>query len=181
VAQALFLDRDGVINADSRDFIKTVAEWVPLPGSLGAIARLCDAGFCIVVITNQSGIARGLFDEATLAEIHEHMSRQIEEAGGKLSGIYHCPHAPNEGCGCRKPKTGLIERACVELGIESSNAPMIGDRMTDLLAARASGCRPILLRSGFEISREVENPEWRDVKIYRDLADAANALLAESR
>lgn len=176
----LFLDRDGVINADSRHFIKSVAEWQPLPGSLEAIARLSQAGYRIVVITNQSGIARGLFDEQSLAEIHEAMTREIAGAGGQLAGIYSCPHAPEAGCPCRKPRPGLIERACRELGIDARGVPLVGDRWSDVLAARRAGCRPILVRTGLEAPRGSESEEWRDVPIFRDLAEVATALLAEA-
>lgn len=181
MAEALFLDRDGVINADSRDFIKSIAEWIPLPGSLHAIARLCEAGYRIVVVTNQSGIARGLFGESVLEEIHAHMNREIEAVGGRLAGIYYCPHGPDEGCGCRKPAPGLIHRACADLGLEAELAPLIGDRVTDVAAARAAGCRPILVRSGLQGPDDIDDAAWREVEIFEDLAEAAQALICHGR
>lgn len=178
MAPILFLDRDGVINADSPDFIKSVDEWQPLPGSLEAIARLNRAGFEIVVITNQSGIARGLFDESALGEIHTEMSRCVELAGGRLAGIYYCPHAPEDGCACRKPMPGLIEQACAQLEVQAQGVPFIGDRLSDLVAARRAGCTPILVRSGLETPTDLEAGEWENVPVHRNLAEAADALLA---
>jgi D-glycero-D-manno-heptose 1,7-bisphosphate phosphatase len=180
VAGPVFLDRDGVINVDSREFIKSVAEWVPLPGALEAIARLCEAGYQVVVLTNQSGIARGLLSESTLGQIHQRMCREVEAAGGRLAGVYHCPHAPDDDCGCRKPETGLIDRACAELGFEVRSAPLVGDRSSDLEAARRAGCRPILLRSGIEGPEASEYRAGGDAEIYQDLAEAATVLVAEA-
>ena len=175
----LFLDRDGVINTDSPEYIKSIEEWLPIAGSLDAIARLCSAGFRIVVVTNQSGIARGLYDERTLSEIHAHMTKEVESAGGRLAGIYHCPHGPDVGCACRKPATGLIDRACAELGCSARGAPLIGDRLSDLRAARAAGCRPVLIGNEASISSGEPDEQWSDVVVYQDLARAASALIAE--
>jgi D-glycero-D-manno-heptose 1,7-bisphosphate phosphatase len=174
-APVVFLDRDGVINRDSDEYIKSVAEWVPLPGSLEAIASLTAAGFRLVVISNQSGIGRGLFSEATLAEIHGAMRAAVEQAGGRLAGIYHCPHRPEDGCDCRKPLPGLLQRAAAELGFALRGVPLIGDKESDLAAARAVGARPIAVgeRPGERFAAGVER--------YADLAAAAAALIAERR
>jgi D-glycero-D-manno-heptose 1,7-bisphosphate phosphatase len=166
------LDRDGVINADSDEYIKSVAEWRALPGSLEAIARLSAAGFTIGVITNQSGIGRGLFNEATLAAIHAHMRRAVEAAGGRIDAIHYCPHLPGAGCDCRKPKPGLLHTAAAALGADLRNAPFIGDKLSDVAAARAVGARPILVGE-----RVGETPAG--VERFADLAAAADALIAE--
>jgi len=172
-APVVFLDRDGVINRDSDEYIKSVAEWVPLPGSLEAIAALTAAGFRPVVISNQSGVGRGLFSEATLDGIHAAMRAAVEKAGGKLAAIYHCPHRPEDGCDCRKPRPGLLQRAASELGFALGGVPLIGDKESDLAAARAVGARPIAVgaRPGERFAAGTER--------YRDLAAAAAILIAE--
>ena len=144
----LILDRDGVINHDSDAYIKSPDEWVPLPGSLEAIARLNQAGWRIAVATNQSGIARGLFDLATLAAIHEKMHAAVEAAGGRIDAIFFCPHGPDAGCECRKPRPGLFREILSRYGVEPSEVWAVGDQRRDLEAAHAAGCRPILVLSG---------------------------------
>lgn len=175
-ARLVVVDRDGVINEDSEDFIKSVAEWRPLPGSLEAIAALTHAGFTIAVITNQSGIGRGLLDEATLAAIHAHMLEAVRAAGGELAGVYHCPHRPDAGCDCRKPRPGLFRALERELGIPARGAPYIGDRMSDVEAARAAGARPILVRTGVGAATErlLDDP---GVAVFDDLRSAAQSLI----
>jgi len=146
----IILDRDGVINFDSSDYIKSEAEWHPIPGSLEAIALLNQHGFKVVIASNQSGIARGLFDLITLQQIHQKMQTAILEAGGKIDKIYFCPHAPEDHCLCRKPKPGLyhqIEKA-YDLDFKTSPTPSIGDSLRDLEAAEAAGCRPMLVLTG---------------------------------
>ena len=171
----VFLDRDGVINRDSDEYIKSVSEWVPLPGSLEAIAALTAAGFRAVVISNQSGVGRGLFSEETLAAIHAAMRAAVEKAGGRLAAIYHCPHRPEDGCDCRKPNPGLLRRAATELGFALGGVPLIGDKESDMAAARAVGARPIAVgsRPGERFPAGIER--------YSDLAAAAAALIAERR
>lgn len=144
----IILDRDGVINHDSDLYIKSPDEWQPIDGSLEAIARLHQAGIKVVVATNQSGIARGLYDEATLARIHDKMNLLIKNAGGALAGIFYCPHGPDDGCDCRKPLPGLIHQITETLAISPNNVPLIGDSVRDLVAAEAAGCQPILVKSG---------------------------------
>lgn len=181
LAETLFLDRDGVINEDSPDFIKSVDEWVPIPGSLDAIARLTAADFRIVVVTNQSGIARGLLSDTILTAIHQRMIEEIRAFGGRLAGVYFCPHGPEDGCDCRKPRPGLIDRACRDLGLEARDAPLIGDRMSDLCAARAAGCRPIFVRNGCRMPARLTEEAWRDIEIHDDLAAVADRLLGANR
>ncbi|RFA30659.1 D-glycero-beta-D-manno-heptose-1,7-bisphosphate 7-phosphatase [Alkalilimnicola ehrlichii] len=172
------LDRDGVINADSDAYIKSPAEWVALPGSLEAIARLNRAGFRIVVFTNQSGIARGLFDEAMLSAMHEKLARELAAQGGKLSGIYVCPHGPKDNCHCRKPRTGLLEQISEDFACTLEGVPIIGDSRRDLEAAEAVGGRPILVRTGKGL-RTLKDGGAPPKEVYADLAEAAGRLVFE--
>jgi D-glycero-D-manno-heptose 1,7-bisphosphate phosphatase len=143
------LDRDGVINADSSAFIKSPDEWVPLPGSLEAIARLNRAGFKVVVATNQSGIGRGLFDTATLNEIHAKMHRAAATAGARIEAIFFCPHTNVDKCTCRKPRAGMLEEIISRYDIvDASVVPMVGDSLRDLEAGAAVGFEPHLVLSG---------------------------------
>src|SRR5262245_30631904 len=148
------IDRDGVINEDSGDFIKAVAEWRPIEGSLEAIAALHRGNWRVAVLTNQSGIGRGLYDERTLAEIHEHMRARVRAAGGELAGVYYCPHLPEDGCDCRKPRPGMFRALERELGVSVRGAPYIGDRMSDIDGAEGVGARPILVRTGLGAATE---------------------------
>jgi D-glycero-D-manno-heptose 1,7-bisphosphate phosphatase len=179
-AGLVMIDRDGVINEDSGDFIKSVAEWQPIAGSLKAIAALHRAGWRVAVVTNQSGVGRGLYDEATLAAIHRHMRERVVAAGGALAGIYYCPHLPDAGCECRKPKPGLFRALERELGVSVTDAPYIGDRISDVEAAEAVGARPIIVRTGTGSATE-GLLTGRGVPVFDDLAAAARHLLDETR
>jgi D-glycero-D-manno-heptose 1,7-bisphosphate phosphatase len=174
------IDRDGVINEDSSDFIKSVAEWRPIKGSLEAIAALHRGGWQVVVVTNQSGIGRGLYDEAILATIHQHMSERVRAAGGALAGIFYCPHLPEDGCDCRKPRPGMFRALERELGLAVRGAPYIGDRLSDIEAAEGVGARPLLVRTGTGAATEALLGT-RVVPVFDDLAAAARSLLAETR
>jgi D-glycero-D-manno-heptose 1,7-bisphosphate phosphatase len=176
----VMVDRDGVINEDSREFIKSVAEWRPIRGSLEAIAHLHRAGWRVAVVTNQSGVGRGLYDEAMLTKIHEHMRERVRAAGGELAGVYYCPHLPDAGCECRKPKPGMFRALERELGVSVVGAPYIGDRMSDIDAAEAVGARPMLVRTGTGAATEALLGARR-VPVFDDLAAAARALLDEAR
>lgn len=177
-SKIVVIDRDGVINHDSAEYIKSPAEWRPLPGSLEAIASLHAAGYRIFVVTNQSGLARGLFDAATLAAIHRRMHAAVDAAGGKLAGIYVCPHGPGQSCDCRKPKPGLLRQIEAQHAVSLRGQPLIGDKCSDLEAAIAVGARPILVRTGQGELALTECAE-RAESIHRDLAAAVDALLAE--
>ena len=177
----VFLDRDGVLNEDEPGFyVTTPDEWVPIPGSLEAVARLTEAGQRVVVVTNQAAIARGLLDEATLSEIHAKLVACVESAGGRIAGVFHCPHGADAGCGCRKPGTGLIERAERTLGVRAQDAPFVGDKESDLLAARRAGCRPILVRTGHGASWDARESSVPEAPVYANLERAVAALLAEA-
>ena len=180
-APLIVLDRDGVINHDDDEYIKSVDEWQPLPGSLDAIARLSRAGYRVVVVTNQSGVGRGLFDLATLERIHARLRDAVTAAGGRIDGIYYCPHAPTAHCGCRKPKLGLLRDIEADLGLRSwQGVPLVGDKPSDLEMARAIGARGILVRTGKGERSLAELSGTTQLEVYRDLAAAADALLREA-
>ena len=174
----VILDRDGVINQESEAFIKTPEEWIPLPGSLAAIARLYKSGYTVVVASNQSGIARHLFSLDTLAAIHGRMKREVEAAGGKIDSIFFCPHGPKEGCDCRKPKPGLFKQIAERYGVALEGIPMIGDSERDLQAARAVGGRPMLVKTGNGLKTLDEDHDVEEV--YDDLGAAVAQLLREN-
>ncbi len=138
--RAVFLDRDGVICKNRDDYVKRWAEFAFLPGVLAAMARLARSGLKVVIITNQSAINRGLTSERQVAEIHSRMVRQIAAAGGRVDLILHCPHRPDEGCGCRKPRPGMLLQAASALWLDLSRSYLVGDARTDLEAGRAAGC-----------------------------------------
>lgn len=173
----IILDRDGVINEDSDNFIKSPDEWRPLPGSLEAIAALKNAGWQIVVATNQSGIARKLFDLDTLHAIHDKMHRMVREYGGEIDAIFFCPHGPKDECDCRKPLPGLYEQIAKRLNTSLENVPSIGDSLRDIEAAKTAGAQPILVRTGKGTKTLYSAQGIEDVPVYCDLKQAVNALL----
>lgn len=144
----VIIDRDGTINEDRDDYVKSVDEWVPIPGSLEAIARLNHAGWHVVVATNQSGLGRGLFDMAALNAMHARMHHEVTQLGGRIDAVFFCPHTPEDHCDCRKPKPGLFKAIGERFGVELKGVPMVGDMPRDLMAAAAVGCAPHLLRTG---------------------------------
>ena len=172
----VILDRDGVINADSDAYIKSVAEWQPLPGSIEAMARLSSAGWRVIVCTNQSGVGRGLLSEAMLTDIHDVLCSQVAECGGQVDAIFHCPHRPEDGCDCRKPRPGLLRRAAETFDLDLQNLPVIGDSQRDLDAAAAVGALPLLVRTGNGEATAAQTAHGA-VAVYTDLAAAADALL----
>jgi len=173
----IILDRDGVINHDSDEFIKSPAEWEPIEGSLEAIAKLNHAGYRVVVITNQSGIARGLFDVDTLSRIHSKMRRMVTQQGGKLEAILYCPHGPDDGCYCRKPLEGAFHDLAHRLRIDLTNVPAVGDSLRDIQAAQAAGARPILVKTGKGMTTLADPALPEGIAVYDDLAAVADALL----
>jgi D-glycero-D-manno-heptose 1,7-bisphosphate phosphatase len=175
----IILDRDGVINEDSDAFIKSVDECVPIPGSIEAIVSLSKAGYEVVVATNQSGVARGLIDEYTLAGIHQYLSDLVEDAGGLISAFFYCPHGPEDGCVCRKPEPGMIDRIAAEFHLPVTNAPLIGDSLRDLQTAQAAGCKPVLVLTGKGTATQADGlpADLADTEIYADLAAFANHYL----
>lgn len=178
MTRLIILDRDGVINADSPEYIKSADEWLPLPGSLEAIARLTRAGYTVVVASNQSGLGRGLFDADALAAIHRKMLGAIEGAGGALAGVFICPHTPAQNCECRKPRAGLFRQIAEEFKLSLKGVPAIGDSARDLEAARCAGARPILVLTGN--GQDTLDAGESGVEAYRDLGAAADALLGKT-
>jgi D-glycero-D-manno-heptose 1,7-bisphosphate phosphatase len=174
----VILDRDGVINYDSEAYIKSPAEWRPLPGSLEAIAALHEHGRRVVVVSNQSGVGRGLFSEAVLAAIHAKMVGAIEAAGGAVSGVYYCPHVPEDKCACRKPAPGMLKKIARDFGCALTGLPFVGDKVSDVRAAEAVRARPILVRTGSGRAAEAEIGAGR-IEVYDDLAAAVSRLLEE--
>lgn len=179
-SEFVILDRDGVINVDSADYIKSADEWNPIEGSLEAIAKLSQNGFKVVVATNQSGLARGLFTKSDLDNIHHKLVCAVEELDGKIAGIFYCPHGPSENCECRKPKTGLLVQIENTFGCSLINAPFIGDSSKDILAGQAHGCKAILVETGNGESAHNALLQMgvTDFSYYRNLSVATDALLA---
>lgn len=178
----VILDRDGVINQDSDDYVKSLAEWIPYPSAIEAIARLSQAGWTVAVATNQSGIARGYYTEETLAEMHEELCRQVTEAGGEIAHIAWCPHGPDDHCCCRKPLPGLLEQVRDTLQLPGlAGSWMVGDSLRDLQAGAPMGCRPVLVRTGKGQRTLEQHPELaapdNDTLIFDSLADFVGWLL----
>jgi D-glycero-D-manno-heptose 1,7-bisphosphate phosphatase len=171
----VLLDRDGVINHDSDAFIKSPDEWLPIAGSLEAIALLNAHGYQVIVVTNQSGVARGLFDEATLAQIHAKMQRLVTEKGGQIAAIYFCPHGTDSNCDCRKPKAGLLKAFAADFNADLSTIAVIGDSLRDLQAAEAVGAKPILVKTGKGQQTLRNNPQL-NIPVFENLYDAARHL-----
>ena len=169
----IVLDRDGVINEDSDEYIKTPEEWLPVPGSMEALATLKERGIHVAVATNQSGLGRQLFDEIALANIHHKMCSMAEDHGGFIDGVFYCPHLPDAGCRCRKPATGLLEQIETELGVELAGSFFIGDSLKDLKAALAFDMRPVLVRTGKGRLTEARLDELNGVSVpvFDSLAD----------
>lgn len=176
----VILDRDGVINRDSDHYIKSLDEFVPYPAAIEAIARLCRAGWTVAVATNQSGIARGYYDEATLAAMHDELHRRVKAAGGEITHIAVCPHGPDEGCGCRKPRPGLLEEIRDALDMESlARSWMVGDSRRDLQAGEAVGCRLALVRTGKGRRTEAQEEGMGSARVFDDLAGFVDWLLTQ--
>lgn len=155
LTNVVFLDRDGVINKDSKAYVKNWSEFVFLQKSLLAIRQLCVNNFAVIVITNQSGINRGIIRQRDLDQIHRNMMASVRRAGGTITDIFYCPHRPDEKCACRKPKPGLIEQACLRHSIDLSSCVMVGDSEKDIECAIAAGCQcTILVKTGNGITAE---------------------------
>ena len=179
----IILDRDGVINQDSERYIKSAEEWLPIPGSVEAIARLTQAGYSVAVATNQSGLGRGLFDLDELEAIHDKMRELVAHAGGEIAGIYYCPHLPAAGCTCRKPAPGLLDAIAEDFATTLTDVVFIGDSLKDLQAGVARQCRPVLVRTGkgaaYEKRLGAEAEPVRHSAVFDDLAGAVDSLLNE--
>ena len=172
----LILDRDGVINYDSDAYIKSLDEWLPLPGAVDAIARLSMAGWTVAVATNQSGLARGYYDQAALDAMHAHLRQLVAEQGGELGLIVHCPHGPDDGCDCRKPKPGMLRQIAAHYGVSLAGVWFVGDSSGDLKAALAVGCQPVLVKTGKGLLT-LAQPLPAGTLVFDDLAAVASQLI----
>jgi D-glycero-D-manno-heptose 1,7-bisphosphate phosphatase len=173
----LILDRDGVINEDSDDYIKSVAEWHPIPGSLEAIARLCQAGYRVFIASNQSGIGRGLFDYDAFSAVNDRLQKLVGELGGRIDGIEFAPEHPDAASDMRKPNPGMLKDLARRLQVSLDEVAFVGDSESDLNAARDAGARPILVRTGKGSSTEMQH-DLQGILVYDDLAAFASATLA---
>jgi D-glycero-D-manno-heptose 1,7-bisphosphate phosphatase len=176
----IILDRDGVINQDSDSFVKNPDEWIALPGSLQAIARLTQAGWKVVVATNQSGLARGLFDMCTLNAIHQKMHNSAQQVGASIDAIFFCPHAAIDNCDCRKPKAGMFEEIAKRFKVSLKGVPTVGDSLRDLQAGFISGCAPYLVLTGKGQKTLETGGLPPGTQVYPDLAAMVDALLKSS-
>jgi D-glycero-D-manno-heptose 1,7-bisphosphate phosphatase len=176
--RVVILDRDGVINADSERFVKSIDEWIPLPGSIDAIARLSHAGYRVAVATNQSGLARGLLTPADLDTMHRKLRDLLAEQGGRIEMIVYCPHEPGENCDCRKPKPGMLLEIARRLSVSLAGVPFIGDSLGDILAAKAAGADPWMVRTGKGGDTiACGSPDLAGVPVHADLASVVDTLL----
>jgi D-glycero-D-manno-heptose 1,7-bisphosphate phosphatase len=174
----VILDRDGVINHDSDRYIKSPAEWQPIPGAIEAIARLHQGGFRIVVATNQSGIGRGLFDMATFNAMNDKMMEMVFRQGGRIDALFFCPHTDAENCSCRKPKTGMFEEIAARYHVDLKGVPCVGDAIRDLQAADAVGGQPILVLTGKGKATKESGLLPRKTLVFPDLAEVSRHLVA---
>lgn len=179
----IILDRDGVINYESRAFIKSTDEWIPLPGSIEAIAELTKAGYVIVIATNQSGIGRGYFDLDTLTAIHQKLHDTVHASGGHITKIYFCPHAPEDNCNCRKPRPGMLEQIAEDFNVDLAKIRPIyvGDSLRDLELGLATGCHFMLVTGiggdGAETLAQISSTQRMQISIVDNLADAVSRIL----
>jgi D-glycero-D-manno-heptose 1,7-bisphosphate phosphatase len=173
----VILDRDGVINYDSPHYIKSPEEWIPIPGSLDAIALLNQAGFRVVIASNQSGIGRGLFDMATLNAINDKMHRLLAQAGGRIDAVFYCPHTDEARCDCRKPKPGMIEEIARRYGMDLDGVPCVGDSLRDLQAGVRLGAQPMLVRTGKGEKTLAAGGLPQGTQVFADLAEAARHIV----
>jgi D-glycero-D-manno-heptose 1,7-bisphosphate phosphatase len=174
----VILDRDGVINIDSDQFIKSPEEWKPIPGSLEAIARLNHAGYRVVVASNQSGIGRGLFDMAALNAINDKMYKALAQLGGRIDALFYCPHPAEANCVCRKPKPGMLQDIARRFNASLAGVPSIGDSLRDMQAAAAAGAQPMLVLTGKGTKTQAAGSLPLGTRVYHDLAEAVRAIIA---
>lgn len=180
----IVLDRDGVINYDSDAYVKSADEWIPLPGSIEAMAALSQAGHQLVVATNQSGLARGLFDLDDLESMHAKMRALVEDAGGEIAAIFYCPHGPDDNCRCRKPQPGLLDAIEAEFDTSLHDCYLVGDQLKDLHLAQAKGCRPVLVKTGRgseTLQRLISAPDasLSNTNVFEDLAQFSQFVLQQ--
>lgn len=175
----IIIDRDGVINHDSDAYIKSEEEWQPIDGSLEAIARLNHGGYTVVVASNQSGLARGYFDIETLSAMHRKMDEMLSKVGGQVDAIFYCPHGPDDGCACRKPKPGMLLDIGQRFNVSLKDVVFVGDSISDIKAASNANAKSMLVRTGKGVKAEkILHAEGKtDIPVYDDLATAVTAIL----
>ena len=174
------LDRDGVINFDSDQYIKSPSEWRPIPGSIEAIARMHQNGFRIAVATNQSGIGRGLFDMATLNAINDKMMELVFRQGGRIDALFFCPHTADEQCECRKPRTGMLLEIAARFHADLKAVPCVGDSLKDLQAAETVGAQPMLVLTGKGRKTQADGGLPKKVLVFEDLAEASRHIISQA-
>ncbi|HEX9450004.1 MAG TPA: D-glycero-beta-D-manno-heptose 1,7-bisphosphate 7-phosphatase [Burkholderiales bacterium] len=174
----VILDRDGVINQDSDQFIKNTTEWKPIPGSLEAIAKLNHAGYHVVVASNQSGIGRGLLDMGALNAINDKMYRVLAQVGGRIDALFYCPHAAEANCDCRKPKPGMFIDIAQRFNVDLAGVPSVGDSLRDLQAAATAGAQPILVLTGKGAKTKAAGGLPEGTPVFADLAEAVRHIVA---
>jgi D-glycero-D-manno-heptose 1,7-bisphosphate phosphatase len=174
------LDRDGVINYDSVHFIKSTNEWIPIPGSLEAIALLNQNGFRVAIATNQSGISRGLFDMVTLNAIHDKMHKALGQVGGRVDAMFYCPHSADQHCACRKPKPGMMEEIGKRFGVDMKGVPMVGDALRDLQAGAVLGMQAMLVRTGKGEETLAAGNLPEGSLVFADLAQAVQHIITKN-
>ena len=184
MTKLIILDRDGVINEDSDNYIRSVDEWIPVPGSIKAIAELSKAGYTITVATNQSGLARGYFQESELTAMHNKMNMLVKAEGGNIETILFCPHGPDDDCECRKPKAGMMLQLLSEHNANASETWVIGDSLRDLQAGLNSGCKAALVKTGKGERTlkaiEEKEPHLKSIPLFENLKEFSEQLLSES-
>lgn len=177
MSKMIILDRDGVINEDSDDYIRSADEWVPINGSLEAIACLKKAGFLVTVASNQSGLARGFFDHKALHEMHEKMNKLLADRGASIDGVFFCPHSPKDNCSCRKPKPGLLLHIAKQFDIKLNETVFVGDSLSDIQAARMVGSQSVLVKTGKGTGTLDKYGPFEDIPLYDNLSHFARELL----
>lgn len=173
----VILDRDGVINQDSNQFIKNPDEWLPIAGSLEAIALLNQHGFHVAIATNQSGVSRGLLDMGTLNAIHNKMHRELATVGGRIDAVFYCPHAADDHCHCRKPDIGMIEEIGKRFSVDLKEVPAVGDALRDLQAFANAGCQPILVKTGKGEETLAKGNLPPNTLVFADLSEAVQRII----
>ena len=176
----IILDRDGVINQDSDEYIKSPDEWIPIPGSLEAIAKLNQEGYTVAVATNQSGLARGYFDLKTLSAMHRKMETLLSDLGGQIDAVFYCPHGPKDGCDCRKPQPGMLHDIAERFQQRLEKIIFIGDTISDMKAATAAGVNPVLVRTGKgkKTEKQLDEHGFTNIPVHHDLASAVDTILS---
>jgi len=176
----VLLDRDGVINEQAEAYIAEPSDWVPIEGSIEAIARLCQADYRVVVVTNQSGLARGLLTIEQLHAIHERMQQSVAASGGRIDAVFICPHKPDDDCNCRKPRPGMLHSIMERLDVELHGVPLVGDSLRDVQSALVVGANPGLVRTGHGERTLEENKHLDNLEVFDNLADFVDDLLTRA-